>query len=102
MKRRRLILATALLSVLALAVASSTRTQADGAHAYNALAEYAIDWFTIDGGGTMFSSSSEYTLGGTIGQPDTAALGSGEYALSGGFWAGAAARYTVALPVAAR
>jgi hypothetical protein len=102
MNRRTLILAAALLGGLSLAAVSYTRSQAGVAHAQSALAEYAIAWFTIDGGGAMFSSSSEYTLGGTIGQPDPGTLGSGGYGLSGGFWAGAEARYVVALPIAAR
>ena len=50
-------------------------------------AQYAIDWFTIDGGGGA-SSSGSLTLSGTIGQPDAGTLSGGNYTLQGGFWPG--------------
>src|SRR5260370_40045406 len=50
-------------------------------------AQYAIDWFTIDGGGGA-SSGGNFTLTGTIGQPDTGTLSGGNYTLQGGFWPG--------------
>src|SRR5436190_10623797 len=50
-------------------------------------AQYAIDWFTIDGGGGS-SSSGSLTLSGTIGQPDAGTLSGGNYTLQGGFWPG--------------
>src|SRR5262245_38029413 len=46
---------------------------------------YAIDWFTIDGGGGT-SSAGAYTLSGTIGQPDAGHLSAGNFTLDGGFW----------------
>ena len=46
---------------------------------------FSIDWFTIDGGGGT-SSGGNYTLSGTIGQPDAGTLTGGNYALQGGFW----------------
>ena len=46
---------------------------------------YRIDWFTIDGGGGT-SSGGQYTLSGTIGQPDAGELTGGNYVLEGGFW----------------
>jgi hypothetical protein len=49
--------------------------------------QYAIDWFTIDGGGGT-SSGGTYTLSGTIGQPDAGTLTGGSYTLQGGFWPG--------------
>ena len=52
-----------------------------------ARAQYAIDWFTIDGGGGT-SSGGNYTLSGTIGQPDGGTLSGGSYILQGGFWPG--------------
>jgi len=48
-------------------------------------AQYAIDWFTMDGGGGA-SSGGGFTLTGTIGQPDTGTLSGGNYSLQGGFW----------------
>ena len=53
----------------------------------SARAQYAIDWFTIDGGGGT-SSGGTYTLSGTVGQPDAGTLSGGSYTLEGGFWPG--------------
>jgi hypothetical protein len=49
--------------------------------------DYRIVWSTIDGGGGQ-SSGGQYTLTGTIGQPDAAYSASGNYELLGGFWSG--------------
>jgi len=49
---------------------------------------YELSWWTVDGGGAMFSMGGTYSLGGTIGQPDAGALSGGSYALLGGFWGG--------------
>ena len=48
---------------------------------------YALEWSTIDGGGGQ-SSGGQYTLTGTIGQPDAAYSDGGNYELLGGFWSG--------------
>ena len=48
--------------------------------------DYAIDWFTIDGGGGE-STDGYYAIAGTIGQPDAGELSDGYYAIVGGFWA---------------
>lgn len=48
-------------------------------------AQYAIDWFTIDGGGGT-STGGNYSLSGTIGQPDAGLMTGGSYSLAGGFW----------------
>ena len=51
--------------------------------------DYAVPWWTVDGGGgTSQSAGGQYTLQGTIGQPDTGSSQGGEYGLEGGFWAG--------------
>ena len=52
-----------------------------------ALAQSAIDWFTIDGGGGT-STGGVYSVSGTIGQPDANAqpMTGGSYSLVGGFW----------------
>jgi hypothetical protein len=48
---------------------------------------FAIDWFTIDGGGGI-SSGGGFTLSGTIGQWDAGGtMTGGGFALTGGFWA---------------
>ena len=55
---------------------------------FAAQAQYSIDWHTIDGGGGT-SSGGNYTLRGTIGQPDAAGtMSGGNYTLQGGFWPG--------------
>ncbi len=48
-------------------------------------AQYAINWFTIDGGGGQ-SAGGVYTLASTIGQPDAGKLTGSSNALHGGFW----------------
>ena len=50
-------------------------------------AQYAIDWHTLAGGGGT-SNGGNYTLSGTIGQPDAGTLSGGGYTLQGGFWPG--------------
>ena len=66
-------------------------------------ASYDLSWFTVDGGGAAFSTNGGYTLGGTLGQPDTGpVLANGGYTLAGGFWGGAAAQYNIYLPVVLR
>ena len=51
------------------------------------LADYSIDWYTIDGGGGT-SSGGPYQLTGTTGQPDAGYHDEGPYELLGGFWVG--------------
>jgi hypothetical protein len=48
---------------------------------------YDLDWFTVDtGGGT--STFGDYSLSGTIGQPDAGLVLAGAgYGLTGGYWA---------------
>ena len=52
--------------------------------------DFAIDWYTIDGGGG-FSSGGDFELSGTIAQhdagPSTGAMTGGDFELVGGFWA---------------
>jgi hypothetical protein len=48
---------------------------------------YAIDWYTIDGGGGMNLTGGTYTLGGTIGQADAGHLAGSTDTVDGGFWA---------------
>lgn len=54
-----------------------------------AWAQFEINRFTFDGGGTTQASGGSYTLGVTIGQPDAGLLTGSSYSLSGGFWGGA-------------
>lgn len=53
--------------------------------------DYCIDWYTIGGGGEMFSESvdQQWTLSGTIGQweaTEARASTGGGWQLTGGFW----------------
>lgn len=61
-------------------------------------AQFAIEWFTIDGGGG-FSVGGTYSLMGTVGQADAAFSSGGGYTLHGGFWAGAPAEIAPALRI---
>jgi hypothetical protein len=56
------------------------------------VADFALDWYTVDGGGEMWTTGGDFELSGTIGQPDANAVamtGSG-FVLTGGFWAAGA------------
>jgi hypothetical protein len=47
---------------------------------------YAIDWFTIDGGGGT-STGGVYSVSGTMGQHDAGGpMTNGQYSVTGGFW----------------
>ena len=48
---------------------------------------FNLTWWTVDSGGGA-SSSAQYTLSGSIGQPDAGVLDGGGYILGGGFWPG--------------
>ena len=58
---------------------------------------YSIDWFTLDGGGGT-STNGQYSLTGTIGQPDAGAMSGGIFTLVGGFWGMIAAVQTPGAP----
>jgi hypothetical protein len=60
-------------------------------------AQYAIDWFTIDGGGGK-STGGVYTVIGTIGQPDAGSMTGGNFTVEGGFW-GVAVIQTPGAPI---
>jgi hypothetical protein len=47
---------------------------------------YSIDWYKVAGGGGT-STGGQYSLSGTIGQPDASgSMKGGQYSVSGGFW----------------
>jgi len=50
--------------------------------------DFAIDWWTVDGGGEMWTTGGDFELSGTIGQPDAsvAVMTGGDFELTGGFW----------------
>ena len=94
MKRKTLILGTVLLlALLAVGMALADVT-----------AGYDLSWWTADGGGGT-SSGGNYSLSGTIGQPDAGPILSGPgYQLSGGFWpgSGGGAEKIIYLPLVVR
>jgi len=48
--------------------------------------QYSIDWYKIAGGGGT-STNGQYSVSGTIGQPDAGmAMNGGNYSVTGGFW----------------
>ena len=53
----------------------------------NGRAQFAIDWFAIDGGAGT-STGGVYSVNGSIGQPDAGVpMTNGQFAVTGGFWA---------------
>lgn len=69
------------LGISVLAASGSARAQVFG-----------LSWYTVDGGGHMFSNGGGFELGGTIGQADAGPpMTGGRFELSGGFWPGAQA-----------
>ena len=65
--------------VAALAVSLTVWAQAGGA--------LTLPWFSADGGGGT-SAGGNFTLDGTIGQPDAGRLTGGDFAVEGGFLPG--------------
>ncbi len=54
---------------------------------YTALAQTGaldVPWFSMDGGGGT-STGGEFTLSGSVGQPDAGRLAGGDFAVEGGF-----------------
>jgi hypothetical protein len=54
---------------------------------------YSIGWYKVSGGGGT-STNGQYSLSGTIGQPDAGVMSGGNFELQGGFWA----CYTIQTP----
>jgi len=55
----------------------------------SAAQDYDIDWWTVDGGGEMFSIGGDWRLSGTLGQWDgteSQDLTGGQWTVTGGFW----------------
>jgi hypothetical protein len=53
--------------------------------------QLTLNWYTVDGGGTMASIGGAFELSGTIGQPDTDEnlnMTGGPFTLTGGLWPG--------------
>lgn len=52
---------------------------------FGTVAQYAVDWSTIDSGGGT-STGGVYSVSGTVGQPDAGRMSGGAFAIEGGFW----------------
>lgn len=85
--------------ILALAVMVAPVVQAQTRAAAPLTNGYELVWSTVDGGGIMFSAGGDYSLSGTIGQPDAGAMSAGGYTLFGSFWGDEATPYAVYLPI---
>jgi hypothetical protein len=63
---------------------------------------YDLSWWTVDDGGGPLVAG-DYTLNGTVGQPDAGHLSGSGYTLAGGFWVGKAGeeetQHSIYLPV---
>jgi hypothetical protein len=59
--------------------------------------QFAIDWYSISAGGGD-SSGGNYSLVGTIGQPDAGGLSGGNFSLEGGFLPGIVVPSSTAAP----
>ncbi len=46
---------------------------------------FTIPWYTIDGGGGS-SEGGQFSVSGTIGQPDTGVMIGGAFEITGGYW----------------
>jgi hypothetical protein len=53
-----------------------------------AAGDFALDWFSVDGGGEMLCTGGSFELYGTIGQPDAGVMTGGDVELICGFWPG--------------
>ena len=64
----------------------------------SAHAQYSIDWFKVSGGGGT-STNGQYSVSGTIAQPDGGgAMSGGAYSVTGGFWSLISVVQTPGLP----
>ena len=58
-----------------------------GCLVWPASSQYSIDWHKIAGGGGG-STNSQYSVNGTVGQPDAdLTMTNGQFSVTGGFWA---------------
>jgi len=62
--------------------------------------DWALSWYTIDGGGALSIGGDRFALSGTIGQPDAGNMSGDAYTLHAGFWQPASpAGYAFYLPL---
>ena len=74
MKRLSLLLTAVLVLMVAVSLASAQT------------GDWAVGWYTIDGGGATSTDGDRFALSGTTGQPDAGRMSGGGYNLCGGFW----------------
>jgi hypothetical protein len=100
MRVRKLATTSCALLVLTLVLALNGKALAEPGAAASAAMDgcYDLSWWSVDGGGDIFTGDGEYGLSGTMGQPD-AGLGrtTGGYRLRGGLWSFGPSRYDVYL-----
>jgi hypothetical protein len=94
MKWMRIILAL----ILAVLLVSAAENQSIAAAATPENGGYALNWYTLDGGGSMAPDGAGYALSGSIAQPDAQTWESGSYSLKGGFWPAMLAPHYIFLP----
>jgi hypothetical protein len=56
-----------------------------GAAGWAQVTGYEVTWWTVDSGAGS-SSGGNYSLSGTLGQPDAGTLAGGSYQVLGGYW----------------
>jgi hypothetical protein len=66
-----------------------------------AAGELAIDWSSMDSGGSR-SSGGAYVIDGTIGQADASVLSGSRFTVAGGYWVVVLPRARVLLPLIKR
>ncbi len=59
---------------------------------------FDLKWSTIDSGGGT-SRGGQFSLSGTIGQPDPGTLAANQFKLEGGFWSGVSVVQTAGAPL---
>lgn len=84
LRHRKAALLMGLLLVILATLSARSKGSGDGAGPRGG--SYDLTWYTIDGGGAMFTSGGDFELSGTIGQPDAGVLTGGGFQLTGGFW----------------
>ncbi|HKP53636.1 MAG TPA: S-layer homology domain-containing protein [Chloroflexia bacterium] len=47
---------------------------------------FNLSWFSVDGGSITTTSGGNFSMGGTVGQPDAGIANGGQYTWTGGFW----------------
>jgi len=92
-RNKKILFLSVLTALLALTVVVTTASPLAG--------DYAITWWTVDGGGST-AQGGTYALGGTAGQADAGTLSGGSFSLAGGYWSVKLVKFRNYLPVIRR